>query len=102
MLGVPSLWGAPSSRSYVEAFLAGSEAKANPRDVRNEAPVFHRRLVRTLRALAPADPQVDREADAPDCARPRALADDAAAQRSPRANAAHRADSAAGPADPLS
>src|SRR5262245_59464316 len=50
--------------------------------------------------LAPAHPQVDREAGAPDGARPRALADDATAQRSPRADAAHRADAAAGASDP--
>src|SRR5262245_62217584 len=61
------------------------------------APLFRRFVV----LLAPAHPQVDREADAPDGARPRVLPDDAAAQRSPRANAAHRADTAPGPADPL-
>src|SRR5262245_33362276 len=60
------------------------------------APLFRRFVV----LLAPAHPQVDREADAPDGARPRALPDDPAAQRSPRANATHRADTAAGPADP--
>src|SRR5262245_30559146 len=60
------------------------------------APLFRRFVVR----LAPAHQQVDPETDAPDCARPRALADDAAAQRSPRANTAHPADSAVGSADP--
>ena len=51
-------------------------------------------------SLPPADDQLDREAAAPDRARPRALADHAPAQRAPGANAADAADRAVGPADP--
>src|SRR5262245_26398179 len=50
--------------------------------------------------LASPDPDVDGEAHSPHGARPRALPDDAAAQGSPGANATHRADPAAGAADP--
>jgi hypothetical protein len=42
--------------------------------------------------LSAADPEVDREATAPHCSRRRSLSDDAAAERSPGANAAHAAD----------
>jgi hypothetical protein len=56
---------------------------------------------RLYKQLPAPDDEPHRKAGAPDCARPRALTDDAAAQRAPAANAAHVADPAVGPADPL-
>jgi hypothetical protein len=52
--------------------------------------------------LPASDAQVHTEARTPYGAGPWALADDAAAQRSPGANATDAADGAPGPADPLS
>src|SRR5262245_51345992 len=54
-----------------------------------------------LSCLASADAEVDPEADALDGARTRALTDHAATEPWPGANAAHAADGASGPSDPL-